>query len=380
MTRVLFVTRNFSPVVGGMENLMKETYHQLSYHYTVDLIGPKGSKKYLNNNKIIKECELKPLLFFFIKALFKSSKLAIKFKPSVIFSGSGVTAPITVITGKIFRIPVIVYVHGLDLIYPSWFYSNFIVPFIKMADRVIANSTNTASIAESVGVSTERIRILNPGVDIVANRSVNSDFKDKYSLSNKTVLLSLGRLVPRKGVIEFLENIFPKVLNEHPDVIFAIVGPDYSKNKIISENIRGIIERNQWKKNVYLMGECNEEELLQLWTYTNFLVFPLIDIPGDVEGFGMVAIEAASYGVPTIAYRVGGVTDAVSEGKSGYLIEPGDYNKFSSKLNKMLLEKDGGISKESCMNYAKEYSWETYGEVLHKYVEEILKKNDRVEK
>src|SRR3546814_12930756 len=58
-------------------------------------------------------------------------------------------------------------------------------------------------------------------------------------------------------------------------------------------------------------------------------IFPVREIPGDPEGFGMVAVEAAAHGVPTIAFATGGIVDAVAEGESGRLIRPGDYGAFA---------------------------------------------------
>ena len=62
------------------------------------------------------------------------------------------------------------------------------------------------------------------------------------------------------------------------------------------------------------------------------LVFPVLELPGDVEGFGMVALEAAAHGLPTFGFRSGGVPDAVQEGRTGELVSASDYGGLAERL------------------------------------------------
>ncbi len=91
-------------------------------------------------------------------------------------------------------------------------------------------------------------------------------------------------------------------------------------------------------------------------------VFPVIEIPGDVEGFGMVAIEAASQGVPTVAFRVGGIPDAIADGVSGRLIAPGDYAALSDAIGQYLAPSDDRAAlRDACIAHARAFDWRVIG-------------------
>ena len=375
-SRILLITKNFPPMVGGMERLMGETCRLLTQYYIIDLVIPLKSQVNTEAVGRIIECRLKPLPVFIFSALIKTLVHVSKYRPAICMAGSGVTAPVVVIISRLFKLKSVIYVHGLDLIYPNWIYQKMFVPFIRMADRVIANSENTSNLAVNKGVQVQRIRVLNPGTSIPTyiNEQTGGYRIDHIlgDLSKDKIILSFGRLVPRKGIREFLQYAFPSVRDQHPDVLFVIAGPSDQKYADIQKKLEDLIVQNNWQENVLLAGKLDDEDLSKLLGITKVFVFPIIDIPGDVEGFGMVAIEAASYGVPTVAFRVGGVTDAISHGKSGYLIDPSDYNAMSESINKILANQLNNISKETCRNYAKEFSWEKYGEHLKNILDEII--------
>src|SRR3546814_1721721 len=85
-----------------------------------------------------------------------------------------------------------------------------------------------------------------------------------------------------------------------------------------------------------LIGRIGDRELEDAWAASAVHVFPVREIPGDPEGFGMVAMEAAAHGVPTVAYAVGGVPDAVLDGTSGVLVQPGDEVGFAEAVDRTL--------------------------------------------
>jgi phosphatidylinositol alpha-1,6-mannosyltransferase len=99
----------------------------------------------------------------------------------------------------------------------------------------------------------------------------------------------------------------------------------------------------------------------------------LKDTPGDVEGFGMVAIEAALFGLPTVAFAVGGVVDAIEDGRSGYLIYPGQYQEFAQIIIRYLTTPGSAVTSGACMSHAKKYSWDSFGERLRGVCKSIAK-------
>jgi len=87
-------------------------------------------------------------------------------------------------------------------------------------------------------------------------------------------------------------------------------------------------------------------------------VFPVRDLPGDTEGFGMVAIEAAAHGLSTVAYATGGVIDAVWEGQSGRLIPPGDAAGFAQAVLATLA---APLAPEGSRTFAQGFAWDEFG-------------------
>ncbi|MEM9207997.1 MAG: glycosyltransferase, partial [Pseudomonadota bacterium] len=113
---------------------------------------------------------------------------------------------------------------------------------------------------------------------------------------------------------------------------------------------------------IAFLGNVDDEVLSACYASADCLVFPLIPVEGDVEGFGMVAIEAAAQGTPTIAFDVGGIADAVSDELSGRLISPGDYPALAAAI----IEACGqsGFVRENIREFASEFSWPRYGQKL----------------
>jgi phosphatidylinositol alpha-1,6-mannosyltransferase len=92
------------------------------------------------------------------------------------------------------------------------------------------------------------------------------------------------------------------------------------------------------------------------------LVFPVQEIPGDIEGFGMVAIEAAAHNLPTVAFAVGGVPDAVRDGISGALVARGDNESFARATIKFL-DPRSGLRTDS-RQFAESFCWQKFGQRL----------------
>jgi phosphatidylinositol alpha-1,6-mannosyltransferase len=115
---------------------------------------------------------------------------------------------------------------------------------------------------------------------------------------------------------------------------------------------------------VLVTGELSDELLLSLYAAASLAVFPVKDLPGDVEGFGMVALEAAAHGLPTVAFAAGGVPDAVADGVSGNLLPAGDYEGMAARICRYLAGERGTVTAASCRAFAEQFAWPRFGERL----------------
>jgi phosphatidylinositol alpha-1,6-mannosyltransferase len=170
-------------------------------------------------------------------------------------------------------------------------------------------------------------------------------------------------LAKRKGVKEFIESSLVKVAREVPDVCFMIVGDNPSdslahRDDTVSE-IKTAVATLRLENHVRLLGSLSDADVIKLYQACELVILPALDMKDDVEGFGIVALEAAAAGKPVVATRVGGIPDAVEDGKSGVLVEPGDYEGLSELIISLLRDPELSLSMGSYAHRRanKEYSW-----------------------
>ena len=116
--------------------------------------------------------------------------------------------------------------------------------------------------------------------------------------------------------------------------------------------------------NIRFLGLVADAELAVLYQAANIHVFPVQHIPHDPEGFGMVALEAAAHGLPTVAYGTGGVVDAVAEGRSGYLVPPGDAHAMVLAIINTL--RAGVAMRASSKTFASNFGWPAFGDSVNR--------------
>jgi len=377
--QILLVTRNFPPLVGGMEKLNFHIYQALTKKFVVALSGPQGSKAF-HNLDMYAEFPFKPLWKYILVSFFKTIWLALKVKPSVVFSGSGAAILASFFAAKLTSAKLICYLHGLDIIAANPIYQCLFVPLIKQSDCVVVNSNHTRLLAIKAGVAQEKIILLPPGAempDLNKREYLIKSFSDAYEFGTKPFLLIVGRITKRKGIIEFIQHVMPALINEHPELVLIIIGDEATQamqvTKGVKYDIQQAISDLNLTNNVKLIGSVSDEMLSAAFFSSELLVFPVLNLPNDVEGFGMVAIEAAAHGLPTLGFSVGGVPDAIGEGTSGWLIESGNYQAMLHvirlRLNKTL---EPQVTKESCQEFSHYFAWPNFEKKLANLIETVV--------
>jgi phosphatidylinositol alpha-1,6-mannosyltransferase len=372
---ILIISRNFPPLVGGMERLLLNAYRQLNGHYRCDVIAGHGSEVHLQSSSRGRGCPVNPAARFLPCAFVKGLAAGLRNRYRVYFAGSGVTAPLVVILARLFGGRSLVYLHGLDIIADHWLYQHAFVPFFRRADRILVNSRNTAELAKDKGVPAERIRIIHPGVDLPELAPDGRAFIERHGLSGARLLLSVGRIIPRKGLAEFVTNALPEIVRQAPDCRLVVIGGGASEALKRSagavEALTQAIASSGLSDHVVLLGNLDDAELSAAYAAADVLVFPLRQMPDDVEGFGMVAVEAAAQGLPTVAFDVGGVADAIDDGVSGELVRPADYRAFAQRVVGILATPRGDTKRRACVAHAARFSWSAFGEHLRAVVGEL---------
>jgi phosphatidylinositol alpha-1,6-mannosyltransferase len=378
---ILFITWNFPPRRGGIENLMSHLVVGLKKRHAVLVITAHADNSASGGEQNVHRAPLPGLIPFAFYALWSGARALVR-NPEieVVFGGSAMVAPLVFLLARLFRRRAIVQAHGLDLVYQSILYQRLCVRWLRYCDRTVANSGYTASLAAERGVSRESISVIPLGVDTArfaptANCQI---IKKQFGLEKRSVILFVGRLARRKGVKEFIQSCLPAIVRAAPAACLVVAGgnPTESlahRSDVLSE-IRAALCELGLQDHAQMMGEVSDDDLVKLYHCCDVVVLPALASAEDVEGFGLVLLEAAAAAKPVVATRVGGIPDAVSDGKSGILTEPGNCQELTKSIVGLLIDEKQrqAMGEFARQRVEKEFSWDT---IVERY-EEVLALSD----
>src|SRR3989344_11411 len=241
----------------------------------------------------------------------------------------------------------------------------------KRADKVVATSNNTKQEILKI-IPDLDIQVINHGVEFekfkipakVEARQSRQNSKFKILDGLRPYILSVGALKKRKGY-EYSIEAFSRVAKKFPDLKYIIVGSGSER-----ENLELRIKNYGLSDRIVFLENIPEEELIAIYQNAELFILLPQDINKDIEGFGLVFLEAAAAGLPVVATRGSSAGDAVLDGKTGFLVPQIDYKETAGIIEKLLSQPDlrNQFSKES-LNFAKTMSWERvarqYGSLYH---------------
>jgi phosphatidylinositol alpha-1,6-mannosyltransferase len=191
----------------------------------------------------------------------------------------------------------------------------------------ISRATGEACIARGLDRNKSKVVSLGIRSDRFALRADRAEARRHLAVPQtdaRLILCSVGRLVPRKGVEWFVSQVMPLLPD---DVVYLVAGegPDRAR-------IEAAIAANNLRSRVSLAGSISDAELENLYYGSDLFVMPNVPVANDMEGFGLVMLEAGLCGLPTIASRLEGITDVISEGENGHLVPSLDADAFRSVI------------------------------------------------
>lgn len=213
-------------------------------------------------------------------------------------------------------------VHGLDVTTPFPPYQWFVPKVFAALDLVLPVSRATGQACTRRGLPDRKVQVVPNGIDPDRFRAPGTRKERRQRLTDALgplpddalLLCSVGRQVERKGFEWFVENVMP-ALPEDVHYWLAGDGPEH-------EAIQAAIDRNGLTDRVRLLGRVSDADLASLYRGADLFVMPNVPVPGDMEGFGVVMLEAGQCGTPAVASRLEGIRDVISEGVNGHLVEP----------------------------------------------------------
>ena len=253
-----------------------------------------------------------------------------------------------------------VFLHGLDwtsaLRYRR---KRFLVRLIiKRADKIIcANSYLAEKVKDFYPKGTEKISVVNPGIDSNPPEIDPQDLekiKKEYELEDKVVLFSLGRLVERKGfdqVIKTLATLDSEYLDK---IVYFIAGQGLAE-----DYLRKLIPSFLYSK-INFLGSLSKYKKWLWLKQADIFLMPARDIDGDFEGFGIVYLEANLSSCPVIAGRSGGIKDAVIDNYSGLIVDPLSISELRKALIKLIDNPDlrKTLGEQGYQRARHDFNWE----------------------
>lgn len=302
-SRIWFVTRKYPPSVGGMERLSYELTTRIAHRRPARIVARRGNALAL------------PL--FILASAVRVAVGALRHEIAVLHLGDPVLAPVGSLA-RAMGVPVCVTVHGLDVTYAHPVYRAWMRLFLRGFEAYVCISAATRDAALAQGVARERTCIIGIGID-PAPRVTTPRETD--------LLVFVGRMVPRKGLGWFVANVLPGVRQHRPAVRLVAIGdgPDRARAEAAAQEA-GVADVVQF---VGIVGDPEKNAWLARATVC---VMPNIPVEGDLEGYGIAALEAAAAACPLLAADIEGLRDAIEPGRGGVLVPARDASAWIEAL------------------------------------------------
>ena len=196
---------------------------------------------------------------------------------------------------------------------------------VEASDRVIAVSKEMKKdILECYNIPEERVSVVHNGIDLDEYKRVESDTaRQEYGIWDDYILF-VGRMSRQKGIFHLLEAV--EGLPEDVQVVLCAGAPD------TEEVEREVVEKAAKWRNVRLIREMvPKDKIIELYSHARVFCCPSI-----YEPFGIINLEAMACETPVVASAVGGITEVVVDGETGFLVEPGNSCMLSRALRELL--------------------------------------------
>jgi phosphatidylinositol alpha-1,6-mannosyltransferase len=328
MRKILFITGEYPPDSGGIGTMVYELASGLQKRgWNVAVLA----YYYASTPQVIENFIAQapyPIWKLNNKRDWQSIQKAIRdFQPELMITGDLPLTFVVWLIGKIHRIPVIPIGYGSEFRRSS--------PPLRLLKQFVYNETvfmisrYTASLAEAIGIKPKRMSILHPAGD-GALQNVDSDFlRDRYGLQGKRVLLTMGTVSERKGQDKVLTAL-PEIVQKYPDVHYLVAGRDSGK-------FAALVKALGLEKHVTFTGSFDTQEKAAFFSLAEFCIIASHSLDdGNVEGFGIVVLEAALCGKTSIGTLGTGIEETMRHEETGLLVPQNDIPVLRDAILRLL--------------------------------------------
>lgn len=369
--KTLVISEIFPPKTGGSGRWLWEIYKRLNSEKEYVVVTSEASKaegfdrdspiKIYRTGLSSTDWGILSIrgIIFYVRNFFRVRLIIKKEKIERIHCGR--TLPEGVLAwlfNKMYGIPYACYVHGEDveMARQSREFIFVVQKVITDAKLLICNSQNTKKLlVDNWKTELSQIVVMNPGVDIdlffPAPRDIR--IKEKLGWGERLVILTVSRLQERKGH-DILIKALKSIAQEYPNVLYAIVGHGERK-----QELQTLVSELDLSNNVLFMANLSDEEMVLCYQQCDLFVLPNRTVGRDIEGFGMVLIEAQSCGKPVICGDSGGTVETLVDGVTGFVVNCDTPENLAELVIKTLADKDlvKDFGEKARAHVVKNFSW-----------------------
>jgi phosphatidylinositol alpha-1,6-mannosyltransferase len=237
------------------------------------------------------------------------------------------------------------------------------IKILKQADKLHLLSTHNRNALIKLCPQQEKKILLQPGgpaSDLLPTEKVAKQYKP---IENGLVLLSVGRIHPRKGQLELLQAIAQLPDSIKNKVTCRFAGP--RTNQAYFKKLNSLSRKSGCK--VEFLGDLSNTQLRTEYEKADLFALTSIPLAKSVEGFGFVYLEASAHGLPIVANRTGGVEDAVAHRRTGLLANPQNQSEITEHLVTLMEDRDlREAMGNSGVQWAAEHCWGKVAQALYK--------------
>ncbi len=338
--RVLIVTTDFPPSIGGIQQWTSQVARQLAARHEVTVIAPaqEGGHAYDATApcRVVRVPNPGPQPLSLGALTLAMMRELTRQRPDVVLFCHVFAAVAGRGLCRRFGLPYVVATYGMEL------QARRIQPYLHDtlagSARVITISRHTARLAEEKGATADRIGLVGVGVPRELLSAPRASVDDVPSLPHPTgpVILTVARLDERYKGHDTMLHALPLIAARLPGVTYVVAGDGryraYYEELAASLGIGG---------RVVFTGRIGDDERLALYDRCDlFALISRVAVDGGVEGFGIVFLEAAARGKPSVGGRSGGVLDAIVDEETGLLVDPTDVGAVADACVRLLDDGD----------------------------------------
>ena len=353
----LIVTRAFPPELGGMQSLMWGLTKEMSKNFMIKVFADyqENHKEFDNKEnfsiervggiKFLRKIRKAQLINEYLKENKVQGIIADHWKSLELIN-----------TDK----KKYCLIHGKEINHPKGSSLNKRAnKVLNNVEKVIANSDYTKNLAINNGVETNKIIVINPGVNPGPELNKKSLEKVESLLKVKTPrLITVSRFDKRKNhekVIMALRNL----KQIYPNIVYICIG--YGDEE---QNIKNLVKELELNAQVMFFKDISDDLKNSLIAKSNIFVMPSIINKTSVEGFGIAYTEAAQYGIPSLGGKDGGASDAINHDKTGLICDGNNLEDIYSSLNSMIENKKYLEYGKNAKEFVSKFQWQ---KIIEKY-------------